>query len=139
MTPEDVMRRLMCAVALTLAVACSSAPGTAGLQDSFAQQLAANKFVSEFQKTGDELTFTGPGPEGGTAKWRVHIDSAAIDPQDDEKQPYKGTVKSTWLADGQSIEITGDQSNLPIELLSNGLSQVCWAFWDPAGERWTWE
>ena len=134
------MRRLMCAVALTFAAACSSAPDTAGLQESFGQQLAANRFISEFQKSGDDFTFTGPSPEGGgPAKWRVHIDSAAIDPQDDEKQPYKGTVKSTWLADGKSIEITGDQSNLPIELLSNGLSQVCWAFWDPAAMRWSWE
>ena len=133
------MRRLMCALALTLAAACSSAPDTAGLQDSFAEQLAANKFVSEFQKSGDDLTFTGPGPEDGTAKWRVHIDSAAIEPQDDEKQPYKGTVKATWLADGKPIEITGTESNLPIELLSNGLSQVCWAFWDPAERRWMWE
>jgi hypothetical protein len=31
------------------------------------------------------------------------------------------------------------ESNLPIELLDNGVSQDCWAFWNPATNRWDWE
>lgn len=134
------MRQGMLAIVLAVvASACGSAPGTAGLQDSFARQLEANQFVSNFQRTGDEMTFTGPGPEGGSALWRVHIDSAAIDPQEDRRQPFKGTVKSTWTADGTPIRIEGSRSNLPDELLSNGLSQDCWAFWDPTAKTWGWE
>jgi hypothetical protein len=43
------------------------------------------------------------------------------------------------LADGTAIVPSGPESNLPFELISNGLGQDCWALWDPAGERWTWE
>lgn len=123
---------------LAAATGCG-APGEQGLRDSFAEQLAANRFVNGFTRNGDELTFSGPGPEGATAKWRVQIDAAIVEAQDDEAQPYKGTVRSSWFADGQKIEPSGGQSNLPFELMSNGLSQDCWAFWDEAGKRWSWE
>ena len=123
---------------LAAATACG-APGERGLRDSFAEQLAANRFVNGFTRNGDELTFSGPGPEGGGAKWRVQIEAAIVEAQDDEKQPYKGTVRSSWFADGLKIEPGGGQSNLPFELTSNGLSQDCWAFWDEAGRRWSWE
>jgi len=122
-----------------LTAACSSAPPEQGLRDSFAQQLGANKFVKDFQRNGDEMTFVGPGPEGGTAKWRVHLDSAVVTPNDDQKNPYKGTIKSSWFADGQKIEPKATQSNLPYELNANGLSQDCYAVWDPAGKKWGWE
>jgi hypothetical protein len=118
--------------------ACSGAPGEQGLRDSFAEQLAANRFVREYQRNGDEMTFIGPGPEGGTAKWRVHIDSGVVEPNDDKKMPYKGTIHSSWYADGQKIEPGTTQSNLPFELTSNGLSQDPWAFWDPAANKWGW-
>ena len=47
-----------------LGAGCSSAPGEQGLRDSFAQRLSENRFVKEFQRSGDEMTFVGPGPEG---------------------------------------------------------------------------
>jgi hypothetical protein len=124
-----------------LGVACSGQPGEQGLRDSFAQQLGANRFVKEFQRNGDEMTFVGPGPEGGTAKWRVHIDSGIVEPNEDTSNPspYKGTIKSSWFADGQKIEPGARQSNLPFELNSNGLSQDCYAFWDEAAKNWDWE
>jgi hypothetical protein len=133
-------------VALALA-ACSGAPPEQGLRDSFAAQLAANRFVKQFQRTGDDLTFVGPGPEGGSASWRVHIDSTVVDANDDpsveaadrEKLPYRGTVKSSWYADGVKIEPAGGESNLPFELMSNGLSQDCWAFWNRSTDKWSWE
>jgi hypothetical protein len=126
-------------IAAAFAAACSSAPPEQGLRDSFAQQLGANKFVKDFQRNGDEMTFTGPGPEGGTAKWRVHIDSAVVEPNEDQKNPYKGTIKSSWFADGQKIEPRATQSNLPYELTANGIAQECYALWDPAGRKWGWE
>jgi hypothetical protein len=136
------MRVLQLAAAIALlaaTAACGGAPDESSLRDSFAQQVASNKFIMDFQRDGDELTFSGPGADGGTAKWRIQIESAAIEPYSDEAQPYKGTVKSAWYSDGQRIEPSGSRSNLPIELQSNGVSQDCWAFWDKAGKRWSWE
>ena len=37
-------------------VACTSTPPADGLRDSFAQQLASNKFVSGFERSGDNMT-----------------------------------------------------------------------------------
>ena len=135
---KSIVTSILLTVA-ALAAACSGAPPEQGLRDSFAQQLGANKFVKEFQRNGDEMTFVGPGPEGGTTKWRVHIDSAVVEPNDDQKSPYKGTIRSSWFADGQKIEPNARQSNLPFELNSNGLSQDCFAVWDPTGKKWGWE
>jgi hypothetical protein len=135
------MKTLLTVVLLTAAAfsaACSGAPGEQGLHDAFAQQLGANTFVKEFQRNGDDMTFVGPGPEGGTAKWRVHIDSGVIESNDDAKMPYKGTIHSSWYADGQKIEPSARESHLPYELTSNGLSQDPWAFWDPAAKKWDW-
>ena len=135
------MTRLSPALALCVLflIGCSSAPGTDGLRDSFAQQLSANRFISDFQRSGDNMTFKGPRPDGTPAVWRVHIDTATVEKQSNARQPFKGTVTSSWYVDGQEIAITGGDSNLPIELTSNGLGQECWAFWDPQGKRWSWE
>jgi hypothetical protein len=37
------------------------------------------------------------------------------------------------------VEPLGKNSNLPVELMSNGLSQDCWAFWEKESSRWSWE
>jgi hypothetical protein len=112
-----------------------------GLRDSFARQLASNKAVTDFARNGDELTFIGPGLEGGTARWRVHIDSAIIEETGDERAPYKGTVKSSWFADGQPVKpsASGRDSNLPVPLTSNGIAQDCWGLWDPKTKAWGWD
>ncbi len=135
------MRSLLLAVFLTslASLSCSSAPGVEGLRDSFARQLAANTFISEFRRDGNTMTFRGPRPDGTPAEWRVQIDSATVEPQNDPRQPYKGTIKSSWSVSGEKIEISGGDSNLPIELTSNGLSQDCWAFWLPDTKTWSWE
>ena len=140
MNARTVKSLVIAAVLATAALnaACSGAPGEPGLRDSFAQQLGANKFVKDFQRNGDDMTFVAPGPEGGTAKWRVHIDSGVIEPNEDEKMPYKGTIHSSWYADGQKIEASARESRLPYELTTNGLSQDPWAFWDPAAKKWDW-
>lgn len=135
------MRRALRLAAIALAVttgACSG-PGVGSLRESFAQQVASNRFITDFHQNGGELTFSGPGADGGVAKWRVHIDSAVIEPNHDEAQPYKGTVKSSWYSDGQPVVPSGGESNLPIELMEHGVSQDCWAFWHNTAKRWTWE
>ncbi|MGE3958098.1 MAG: hypothetical protein AB7H96_15390 [Vicinamibacterales bacterium] len=129
---------VLLALSLTC-IGCSSAPADATLRDSFARQLAANRFVSGFARNGDTMTFTGPAPDGTPAAWTIHIDSSAVEKRDNEKQPYKGTVLSSWSVNGEMVRITGGDSNLPIELTSNGLSQDCWAFWDAATGSWSWE
>ncbi|HEX6314051.1 MAG TPA: hypothetical protein VFZ73_04300 [Gemmatimonadaceae bacterium] len=142
--PLLAARRLLrtaLALALFTAACGGGGPDEASLRDSFAQQVAANEWVSDFARNGDELTFTGPGPEGGTAMWRIEIDSAVVEENTDdpERHPWKGTVRSSWYADGVEIEPSGSESNLPLELISNGVSQDCWALWEPDTERWGWE
>ncbi len=136
------MTRLLASLLVLLActTACNSAPPADGLRDSFAQQLSANTFVSDFQRSGDNITFKGPRPDGTPSIWRVHIDTTSVEPQkENTAEPWKGTVTSSWFVNGEKVDITGADSNLPIELTSNGLSQECWAFWDAATKRWGWE
>jgi hypothetical protein len=139
---RPAIRLALALVLMAGLTACgSAAPDTDSLRESFAMQVAANSFVTDFARDGDELTFTGPGPEGGTAEWRVRIDSAVVEANTDdpEQHPFKGTVRSSWFADGRQIEPSGSESNLPFELISNGVSQDCWALWDTEAERWGWE
>lgn len=126
------------AIAAFLTAACGT-PGTDGLRDAFARQLMSNNFVTDAARNGDDITFSGPGAEGGVAMWRVHIDTAIVEPQDDPAMPYKGTVTSSWYSDGQIVQPRGEQSNLPVELAGNGLAQDCWALWNSATEQWEWE
>ena len=124
-------------------VSCSRQPAPEGLRDSFAQQVSSNKFVQEFQRSGDDLRFTGPGPDGrDRAAWRVHIDNAVVEENKDTRDsahPYKGTITSSWFADDKLVSPRGQDSNLPIELTSNGVAQDCWALWDKAAAKWSWE
>lgn len=144
MKPPRLQVAAVIAVLVLTTAACGGKPGADALRDSFAQQLGSNRFIKDFQRNGDDLTFSGPGAEGGVAKWRVHIDSAVVEPNTDkasnpETQPYKGTVKSSWYSDGQLVRPRGRDSNLPIELMHDGLSQDCWAYWDKANKRWSWD
>lgn len=124
-------------VGLTMA-ACGK-PAVDSLRESFAQQVASNRFIRDFQRNGDDLTFSGPGAEGGVARWRIHIDSAVIEANDSPEQPYKGSVKSSWYSDNRLVRPSGADSNLPIELTANGLAQDCWAIWNEAAKKWSWE
>jgi hypothetical protein len=133
------MLQIMLVAAAIVAAACSGKPSEQSLRDSFAQQLAANKFVKDFQRSGDDMTFSAPGAEGGVSKWRVHIDAATIEDNNNQAQPYKGTIRSSWYSDGQLVKPGARDSNLPIELMSNGLSQEPWAFWESAANKWSWE
>ena len=136
------MPRLIAATVVILAIATSgcSKPSVQSLRDSFAQQVKANGFVTEFSSSDDELNFTGPGVDGAEpSRWRVHTDTAVIEDNKDDAQPYKGTVTSSWYGDGKRIEPRGSESNLPLELISNGIGQICWAFWEKAEKRWSWE
>lgn len=128
--------------ALAIAGCGDGKPGVDGLRESFAQQLAANRAVKNFERSGEDLLFSGPGPEGGPeAKWRIHIDSAVIEPLSDPEFPFKGVVKSSWYANGEIVRpsANGKDSNLPPELDSNGLAQECWGLWNKAAGKWGWE
>jgi hypothetical protein len=131
-------RQIAAVVAVLATVGCGK-PGVDGLRESFAQQVASNQAVRDFHRSGEELLFTGPSRDGGTARWRIHIDSAVVEPNNDPAQPYKGTVKSSWYGNDEAVRPTGQLSNLPVELLSNGVSQDCWAFWNASAKKWTWE
>jgi hypothetical protein len=138
------VRPAAAAIAALMMAACGqsgpAAPGADGLKESFAQQMASNRFVSDFERKGDELIFRAPGVESADPQqWRVRIDSAVVEPNESEEGPFKGTVKSSWYVGDQLVQPTGDRSNLPVELMDNGLSQDCWAFWNAATERWEWE
>ena len=78
----------------------------------------------------------------------MRIDAATIEPGDNltpegtprqPEQPPKGVVKSSWYSNNQLVQPRGRDSNLPIELTSNGLAQECWALWDNATKKWSWE
>jgi len=125
-------------IVAAVAVAACGTPSVDGLRDSFAQQLQANRFVKDFQRNGDELLFSAPDGSGNPAKWRVHIDSSVVTANNDARQPYKGTVKSSWYANGEAIKPRGRDANLPVELLDNGISQDCWALWEKDTKRWGW-
>lgn len=101
--------------------------------------MAANKFLTNVQRDGDDITFMGAGAEGGTAKWRVHIDSVSVEETGKPEAPYMGTVRSSWYSDGAIVNPRGRDSNLPVELQSNGLAQVCWGLWESGTKQWSWE
>jgi hypothetical protein len=115
-------------------------PPSEGLRDSFLQQLAANRFIRDVQPAAEEVRFTGPGVDGKErSAWRVHVDSAVVEKADDPARPFRGVVRSSWYADDQLVRTAPGESNLPIELTSNGLAQECWALWDASAGRWSWE
>jgi hypothetical protein len=125
-------------VAIAGTAGCASRPSDENLRQSFLDQIASVAFVRDFQRSGDEVTFSGPYGSEANAKWRVRIDSAAIEPQDDQAQPFKGTVKSSWYVNDQLIEPRGAYSDLPAAFLDKGVSQDCWAFWDGSSSMWSW-
>ena len=80
------VKQAACVIAALMLAACSGPPALDGLRDSFAQQVAANKFVRDFRRSGEDLFFSAPGREGDVAKWRVHIDTAVVEPNTDPAQ-----------------------------------------------------
>ncbi len=138
------MRRRWLGVASLIAAAATA--GCAGaqaneesLRDSFAEQIATTTLVTDFERVGDEITFSGPDGEGGAAAWRVRIDTTLVEPNEfDEAMPYQGRITSEWYADGELVEWLGNMTALPDEFLDRGLGQECWAYWVEAGRRWDW-
>tara|TARA_B100001123_G_scaffold442143_1_gene585032 strand:+ start:237 stop:596 length:360 start_codon:yes stop_codon:yes gene_type:complete len=112
------------------------------LRKSFVTQISSVEGVTNLKKEGDEITFLGPDGLGGKIAWRIYIDSAIIEPYDDENYPYRGIVLSSWYTEDQEVEITrsptGATSNLPAEFLNTGLAQDCWGLWDATENRWSW-
>jgi hypothetical protein len=139
-TRRAVLLSLATFVAGTVLACGKDRPSSESLRDSFLQQLAANRFIRDVQPAAAEVRFTGPGVDGKERSgWRVHVDSAVVEDTNDATKPFKGVVRSSWFADDVMIRTAPGESNLPIELTSNGLAQECWALWDPAANKWSWE
>ena len=133
------VRFALALASLALLAACAAGPPDAdSLQESFAEQIAAVGGVSNFERNGTELTFSGPDGAGGQVGWRVSIDSVVVAAQVDEDYPYRGNILSSWYADGEAIEPVGSMSNLPTDFLEAGIAQDCWGLWAAAESRWTW-
>jgi hypothetical protein len=131
--------RMILAAAVAAAMACGGVtPGEQNLRDSFAEQIASVGFVRNFERHGDEMTFRAPYEANAEVEWRVRIDSTMVEPNDDDRQPFKGTVKSSWYAGGKLIEPRGRNADLPSDFLDKGLAQDCYAFWDAASRKWGW-
>ncbi len=132
-------RALLWAVAAA-AAGCAAAvePGADNLKASFAAQFGSVESVSGIERTGDTLTFTETQADGAEVRWRVAIDSAAIEPPAVEGAPTQGRVVSSWYADGELIEPLGSMSRLPDAFLEAGIAQECWALWDAEAGRWGW-
>ena len=75
MRRESLLGYLLIFAVVGLA-ACSSKPGTDSLHESFVNQLRANRFVKELERSGDDIRFTGPGANGVAVQpaGRVHLD-----------------------------------------------------------------
>lgn len=109
------------------------------LHASFAAQIATSSFVTNFERDGDEMTFSGPDGAGGIAAWQVRIETSFVEPNEfDPVAPYQGRITSEWIADGTVVEYLGTMTALPQEFLDLGLGQECWAYWVAADRRWDW-
>jgi len=131
-------RLLVLGLSALAVVACGAAPEQQ-LKDSFVQQIASSGIVRDLQQKGDEIVFAAKYGERLDAKWRVHVDSASIEPDPGGTTPYKGVVKSSWYVNGEQIRPRGDQSDLPLAFLDKGIAQECWAFWDKSNHQWSWK
>jgi hypothetical protein len=109
------------------------------LRDSFADRVSESNFVNDFTREGDELNFSGPDGDGGSAEWRVRIETSLVEPNlFDETMPYQGRITSEWTANGELVEYLGNMTALPKDFLDRGLGQECWAYWVEAESRWDW-
>ena len=131
------MREASLLLAVTALVGCAT-PSAQSLQDSFAEQIASVDSVRDFQRDGDHITFSAPDVSGNDAEWQVNIDSAVLEPQDDEAVPFRGHITSSWYADGQLVEFLGSMTALPEAITDAGVAQECWALWETDTRRWDW-
>lgn len=109
------------------------------LRGSFAERISTSDFVTNFSREDDDLSFSGPDGKGGSAEWRVRIETSLVEPtQFNEAMPYQGRVTSEWTANGELVEYLGNMTALPKEFLDRGVAQECWAYWVKAENRWDW-
>ncbi len=126
-------------VALLISACTSREPNEQSLKDSFAEQIATAGVARDLTRNGDELTFVAPKRGKTDAKWRVRIDSAVLEPQTSERNPFKGSVESSWFADGEIQLSSGSFSGLPEGFLDMGVGQECYALWDAETMQWSWK
>ncbi len=125
--------------AVGLSAGCAGGgPNPDTLRASFAATIAGVASISDMELTGDELTFTWTRGPDDEIRWRVSIDSMAVEPPAVEGAPIQGRVVSSWYADGELVEPLGSMSRLPDEILEAGIAQECWALWDEESGAWGW-
>lgn len=130
------MRNLLPVAASVLAAACAMQPGEVNLARSFAEQIAAVEGVTDFRNAENTMSFTGPDGRGGTASWRVEIQSTEL--VSTGERPTEGHVVSFWYRDAELVFPLRQMSLLPDEFLDAGVAQRCYALWDEAANRWDW-
>jgi hypothetical protein len=109
------------------------------LRASFAERIETSSFVEDFTHDGDELSFSGPDGEGGTAAWVVRIETSLVEPVElDDEMPFQGRILSEWKKDGEVAPFLGNMTAVPKAFQDRGLAQECWAFWIAAERRWDW-
>lgn len=124
---------------LTVALTgCTVEPNVDNLRASFVDQIRAIPLVDNLERNGDFISFTRQDGSGEEVDWRVHIDSAVLEPFADEATPYRGIVESTWHVNDAVVYPKGNISGLPMWILDQGLSQDCWAFWEAEAKVWSW-
>ncbi len=135
------MRAARACLALLLAAAgfgCGAGPDVGSLKESFAHQIEIIDLVRDLELDGDEVRFLRPDGSGEDVSWRVAINSAIVNPQDNEVLPYRGIITASWYANDRALLSGGGTSELPLWILDAGLSQECWAFWEQSVGRWDW-
>jgi hypothetical protein len=108
------------------------------LKNAFFAQLASAG-VQDFQRTGNQATFTVRYGSSPNARWRVHVDAATVEHASDGSTLYKGSISSSWYVDDRPIVVRGDQADLPLRFLDAGVAQECWALWDSHTRLWSWK
>jgi hypothetical protein len=137
-----MMNRWLQAVSLVgiTALGCAQAQADEeSLRNSFAERIASSAFVSDFERDGPELRFSGPDGEGNTTDWVVRIETSFVEPNEfDDASPFVGRILSEWEQDGDVAEFLGNMTAIPQEFLDRGLAQECWANWIEVNRAWDW-
>jgi hypothetical protein len=127
------------AMVVALAQCAGAQADDESLRNSFAEQVAASGFVTDFSRDGDEFTFSGPDAEDRPAAWRVRITSSFVEPNlFDEAVPFVGRITSEWYVNDELVEYLNTMSALPKKYLDLGVGQECWGNWIEAERRWDW-
>ncbi len=118
-------------------------PNEDTLRASFIAQIANLEYVENLEETGDGFKFQRPDGSGEIINWQVRLDYLSVEQNDRPENPYIGFVRSRWELNGQPIVPSNGPSGQPISglpnwILETGVSQDCYALWEPEEKVWGW-